>query len=133
MAQTFNLKVVAPDGQVLNQDVEFVVVPGDDGELGILPNHAPLIAGLTIGVIRYTAEGKVHKIAISGGFLEVVNNKVTVLAQTAETADMIDLERAKAAKERAERRLRERGPEIDVVRAETALKRAIARIKAKEE
>ncbi|MGI6451488.1 MAG: F0F1 ATP synthase subunit epsilon [Desulfitobacteriia bacterium] len=132
MAQTFNLKVVAPDGLVLNKDVEFVVVPGEGGELGILPNHAPLIASLTIGVIRYTVEGNVHKIAISGGFLEVVSNKVTVLANTAEIAENIDLERAKAAKERAEKRLRERQPDIDIQRAEVALKRAMARIKAKE-
>lgn len=132
MAQTFNLKVVAPDGQVLNKDVEFVVVPGEGGELGILPNHAPLIASLTIGVIRYTVEGKVNKIAISGGFIEVAANKVTVLANTAETQDDIDLERAKAARERAEKRLRERQADTDIQRAEVALKRAMARIKAAE-
>jgi F-type H+-transporting ATPase subunit epsilon len=132
MAQTFNLKVVAPDGQVLNKDVEFVVVPGEGGELGILPNHAPLIASLTIGGIRYTVEGKVNKIAISGGFIEVAANKVTVLANTAETQDDIDLERAKAARERAEKRLRERQADTDIQRAEVALKRAMARIKAAE-
>ncbi|NLI91043.1 MAG: F0F1 ATP synthase subunit epsilon [Peptococcaceae bacterium] len=130
MAGTFNFNVVAPDGQVLNKDVEFVVVPGENGELGILPNHAPLIAGLGIGVIRYTENGKISKVAISGGFMEVVHNKVTVLANTAETAENINVERAQAAKDRAEKRLKERQPDTDLVRAETALKRALARIKA---
>lgn len=130
MAGTFNLKVVAPDGQVLNKDVEFAVVPGENGEIGILPNHAPLIASLGIGIIRYTENGKVNKIAISGGFMEVVKNKVTILANTAETSENINIERAQAAKERAEKRLRERQPDVDVARAEVALKRAVARIKA---
>lgn len=132
MAGTFNFNVVAPDGQVLNKDIEFVVVPGENGELGILPNHAPLIAGLGIGVVRYTEGGKVKKLAISGGFMEVVNNKVTVIANTAETAEKIDLERAQAAKDRADRRMKERQPDTDIARAEVALKRAIARIKAVE-
>jgi F-type H+-transporting ATPase subunit epsilon len=132
MAGTFNFNVVAPDGQVLNKNVDFVVVPSVNGELGILPNHAPLIASLGIGVIRYTEDGKVKRIAISGGFMEVVNNKVTVLANTAETSEDIDLERAQAAKERAEKRLQERQPDIDIARAEVALKRAIARLKAAE-
>ncbi len=132
MAGTFNFNVVAPDGQVLNKDVEFVVVPGENGELGILPNHAPLIAGLGIGVVRYTEGGKISKLAISGGFMEVVNNKVTVLANTAETAENVNIERAQAAKDRAQKRLQERQPDTDLARAEVALKRAIARIKAVE-
>jgi len=130
MAGTFNFTVVAPDGQVLKKDVEFVVVPGENGELGILPNHAPLIAGLGIGVVRYTEGGKVNRIAISGGFMEVVNNKVTVLANTAETAENINIERAQAAKDRALKRLQERQPDTDLARAQVALKRAVARLKA---
>ena len=132
MAGTFNFNVVAPDGQVFNKEVEFVVVPGVTGEIGILPNHAPLVAGLGIGVIRYKDEGVDKKIAISGGFMEVANNKVTVLAKTAEKAEDIDVERAKAAKERAEKRLQERKPETDVVRAQNALQRALVRLKAAE-
>ncbi len=91
--------------------MEFVVVPGENGEIGVLSNHAPLIAALGIGVIRYTENGKVNKIAISGGFIEVVNNKATILANTAEISENINIERAQAAKERAEKRLRERQPE----------------------
>ncbi|RNC28875.1 MAG: ATP synthase epsilon chain [Candidatus Dichloromethanomonas elyunquensis] len=130
MAGTYVFNVVAPDGQVLNKEIEFVVVPGENGEIGVLPNHAPLIAGLGIGVIRYTENGKVNKVAISGGFMEVIHNKVTVLANTAETAGNINIQRAEAAKERAEKRLKEWTPDTDLARAEVALKRAIARIKA---
>ena len=130
MAGTFNLIVVAPDGQVLSKEVEFVVVPGENGEIGILPNHAPLIAGLGIGVLRYTENGRISKLAVSRGFMEVVNNKVTVLANAAETAEKINVDRAEAAKDRAQKRLQTKTPEVDVARAELALKRAIARIKA---
>lgn len=126
---TFNLNVVAPNGQILDKEVEFVVLPSDEGELGILANHAPLIAGLQPGVMRYTEDGKVNKISVCGGFVEVVNNKVTVLANTAEKAEKIDIERALAAKERAEKRLQERDSSVDVLRAEMALKRAITRLR----
>ena len=129
MANTFNLNVVAPFGQVLNKDVEFVVVPGEEGELGILANHAPLIAALQAGVIQYTEDGKVYKVAVSGGFMEVANNKVTILANTAEDEVTIDTDRALAAKERAEKRLQEKTSDTDVLRAEMALKRAVARLK----
>ncbi|MGE4271757.1 MAG: F0F1 ATP synthase subunit epsilon [Desulfitobacterium sp.] len=130
MAGTFTLRVVSPEGNVLKQEAEFVVLPGETGEVGILPNHAPLITALGIGVIRYTANGKVEKIATSGGFVEVSDNKVTVLADTAEPGDRIDLERAIAAKERAETRLAHRTDGIDSRRAELALLRAVARIHA---
>ncbi len=132
MAGTFTLRVVSPEGQVVKEEVEFVVLPGESGELGILPNHAPLIAGLQIGVMRYTANGSVRKLALSGGFIEVGYNKATVLADTAEPGDMIDLARALAAKERAEKRLTQRTAEIDLRRAEFALRKAVARISAAE-
>lgn len=132
MAGTFNFIVVAPDGQVLNKDVEFVVVPGEGGELGILPNHAPLIASLGIGVIRYTENAKVNKIAVSGGFMEVFDNKVTVMASSAETSESINVQRAQSAKERAEKRIHEHRPDIDIIRAEHALRRAVARLRATE-
>ncbi|WP_206811208.1 F0F1 ATP synthase subunit epsilon [Paradesulfitobacterium ferrireducens] len=132
MAGTFTLRVVSPEGQVVKEEVEFAVLPGESGELGILPNHAPLIAGLQVGVMRYTANSSVRKLAISGGFVEVGDNKATVLADTAEPGDMIDLARALAAKERAEKRLSQRTPEVDVRRAEYALRKAVARINAAE-
>ncbi|RJE47446.1 MULTISPECIES: F0F1 ATP synthase subunit epsilon [unclassified Dehalobacter] len=132
MAGTFNFVVVAPAGEVLNTEVEFVLAPGAEGELGILANHSPLIANLVIGVIRYTQNGKVEKMAISGGFMEVAQNKVTILADTAELAESIDVARAEAAKERAEKRISEKQSETDILRAEVALKRAVARLKATE-
>lgn len=130
MAGTFSLRIVSPEGNVLKEDVEFVVFPGAMGELGVLPNHAPLIAGLDVGVIRYTFNSTVKQAAITGGFVEVVDNSATVLADTAELGEAIDLKRAMEAKERALKRLSARTNEIDVRRAEFALRRAVARISA---
>lgn len=130
MAGTFSLRIVSPEGDVLKENVEFVVLPGGLGELGILPNHAPLIAGLDVGVIRYTVNGTTNQAAIAGGFVEVVDNAAVVLADTAELAEKIDVKRAMEAKERALNRLASRTNEIDVRRAEYALRRATARISA---
>lgn len=130
MAGTFTLRIVSPEGNVLKEEVEFVLLPGGAGELGILPNHAPLIAGLDIGVARYTVEGKVKRLAVAGGFVEVADNSVTLLADTAELSDQIDLERAERAKERATKRLSSISSDTDVRRAELALRRAVARINA---
>ena len=130
MAGTFTLRVVSPEGNVLKEEAEFVVLPGETGEIGILPNHAPLITAMAIGVIRYTVNGSVHRISTSGGFVEVADNKVTILADTAERGEMIDLERAMAAKERAEKRLSQKLQDVDFRRAELALSRALARINA---
>ena len=132
MAGTFSLRIVSPEGNVLKEDVEFVVLPGGLGELGILPNHAPLISGLDVGVIRYTLNGTIKRVAITGGFVEVIDNTAIVLADTAELAEEIDLARALEAKERAEKRLSARSNEIDLRRVEFALRRAAARINAVE-
>jgi len=130
MAGTFTLRVVSPEGNVLKEEAEFVVIPGETGEIGILPNHAPLIAAMTVGVIRYTINGTTHRIATSGGFVEVADNKVSILADTAEPGEAIDLKRAEAARERAEKRLEQKSGDVDPRRAELALRRAIARISA---
>jgi len=130
MAGTFSLRIVSPEGNVLKEDVEFVVLPGGMGELGILPNHAPLIAGLDVGVISYTLQGTAKRAAIAGGFVEVVDNQAIVLADIAELGEEIDLKRAMDAKERALKRLSTRTAELDVRRAELALRRASARISA---
>jgi len=126
----FMLEVVAPEGSVLKEQVEFAVLPAIDGEVGILANHSPLISALKVGIIRYTQNGKVNKIATSGGFVEVAENRAVVLADTAERCEQIDLDRAMAAKERADKRLRERQDDLDHRRAELALHRALNRIKA---
>jgi F-type H+-transporting ATPase subunit epsilon len=132
MAGTFSLRIVSPEGDVLKEDVEFAVLPGESGELGILPNHAPLIAGLNVGVLRYTLNGVNKLVAITGGFVEVVDNSAIVLADTAVLSEDIDLARAVEAKERAAKRLASNSNEIDLRRAEYALRRAAARINASE-
>ncbi|AVX19551.1 ATP synthase F1 subcomplex epsilon subunit [Carboxydocella sporoproducens DSM 16521] len=126
---TIKLEVVTPDRKVVSEEVEMVVAPAAEGYLGILANHAPLITSLQIGVLKYTAGGQEQKLAISGGFLEVKDNRAVVLAEAAERPKEIDVQRALAAKERAERRLAERSADIDMVRAEVALKRALNRLK----
>lgn len=100
----------------------------ENGELGILPGHIPLVAPLTINAVRLKQGDHTEHIAVSGGFLEVRPDKVTILAQAAEKPTDIDVERAKQAKERAERRLEIKQDDIDIRRAELALQRALIRL-----
>lgn len=132
MAKTQRLDIVTPEKVVFSEEIDFIVAPGADGELGILPEHAPLVTALKIGVMRVQQDGKFFKVAVSGGFMEVKNSRVVVLADTAERADQIDVQRAEAAKQRAEQRLAGKGTDIDVARAEIALHKAMNRIKAAE-
>ena len=128
---TFMLEVVTPEQIIFRGEVKFLVVPEINGELGILRNHAPLLAALDIGVLRYVdPDGKVNKVALSGGFMEVIYNEARVLAETAEHGEDIDVLRAQAARERAEKRLAQREDNINYARAERALQRAINRLKA---
>lgn len=130
--KTIRLEVVTPERIVFNEEVDFISVPGAEGRIGILPEHAPLITGLKIGQLTIK-EGKEEIIlAISGGFAETKDSKVVILAETAERPEEIDADRATLAKERAEGRLASRSPETDVLRAELALKRAMNRLKVKE-
>jgi F-type H+-transporting ATPase subunit epsilon len=124
--------VVTPEGTVVSDQAEIVVAPGYLGEFGVLFNHIPFLAQLQPGELRYRRGNSVEHVAVSGGYAEVLPTKVTVLATTAERAQDIDVERARAAKERAESRLKERQAEIDFARAEAALKRAVARLKVAE-
>uniref|UniRef100_C5D989 ATP synthase epsilon chain n=2 Tax=Geobacillus TaxID=129337 RepID=C5D989_GEOSW len=128
MMKTIKVSVVTPDGPVYEADVEMVSTKAKSGELGILPGHIPLVAPLEISAVRLKKGGETKYIAVSGGFLEVRPDKVTILAQSAEKAEDIDVARAKAAKERAERRLQSKQDDIDFKRAELALKRAINRL-----
>lgn len=124
------LEIVTPQRKVFSEDVDFLVAPGTDGELGILPSHTPLITSLDVGIMRIEQDGKKFRVVVSGGFMEVRNSKVTVLATAAERTEEIDVARAEAAKKRAEDRLVSKTPDIDTLRAELALRRAIMRIKA---
>jgi F-type H+-transporting ATPase subunit epsilon len=124
------LEIVTPQKKVFSEDVDFLVAPGADGELGILPGHTPLITSLNVGIMRIEQDSKKFGIVVSGGFMEVRNSKVTVLATAAERIEEIDVARAEEAKKRAEERLVSKTPDIDTLRAELALRRAIMRIKA---
>ena len=127
--KTIQVSVVTPDGAVVETDVEMVSVKAVSGELGILPGHIPLVAPLTISAVRLKNSNNTEKVAVSGGFVEVRPDKVTILAQAAELPESIDVDRARAAKERAERRLQQaKTDDVDFKRAEMALKRAINRL-----
>ena len=131
--KTIKVSVVTPDGPVYESNVEMVSTKAASGELGILPGHIPMVAPLQIGAVRLKNGGKTEFVAVSGGFLEVRPDQVTILAQSAEQADSIDVERALRAKERAEKRLHDQKRDnIDFKRAELALQRAINRIKVSE-
>ena len=128
MENALQLEVVTPDKQVVSQAVDYVSAPGVEGEFGVLPNHVNLLSALAIGALRFNTGGKSHSVFISGGFADVSNNKVTVLADAAELAEDIDQARAQAAKERAEKRLADKTEKVDIVRAEASMKRAITRL-----
>lgn len=127
--KTIKVSVVTPDGPVYESDVEMVSTKAQSGELGILPGHIPMVAPLQIGAVRLKKGESTEFVAVSGGFLEVRPDQVTILAQSAEQSEEIDLERAFRAKERAEQRIKESQQEhTDFRRAELALQRAINRI-----
>ena len=126
------LEVVTPEQTVVSEQVDIVMAPGYFGEFGALPNHIPFLAQLQPGEVKYRKGGQLEHLVVGGGYAEVLPTKVTVLAITAERSQDIDLERARAARERAEQRLKERQEGVDFMRAEASLQRAIARIRAAE-
>lgn len=128
MADTFELEIVTPDKLLVRERVEQVQVPGKTGELGILPGHAPLITTLTIGEISYRQGTNTHYLAVAWGFAEVLPQKVTILADTAERAEEIDVKRAQEAKARAEAALARAAADLDFDATLFALHRAEARI-----
>jgi F-type H+-transporting ATPase subunit epsilon len=133
MADTFQLEIVTPEKIVAKDVAEELQLPGKSGYLGILPGHAPLITELAAGQLTYRGAGEIHHLAVAWGFAEVLPDKVTVLAETAERAEDIDADRAERAKERAEKRLASGDPEVDVRRAQQALAKALARLAAAEQ
>ncbi|MFV1861624.1 F0F1 ATP synthase subunit epsilon [Bacillus amyloliquefaciens] len=126
--KTVKVNIVTPDSPVYDADIEMVSVRAESGDLGILPGHIPTVAPLKIGAVRLKKDGQTELAAVSGGFLEVRPDQVTILAQAAETAESIDKERALAAKKRAEDRLNKRSDDTDIRRAELALQRAVNRL-----
>ena len=129
MAEKIQLEVVTPERRVLAEPVDMVTVPGLGGELGILLGHTPLISQLQTGVLTYVQEGKNSSLLVSGGFVEVRDDHVSVLAEVAERPDEIDTARAKLARERREKQLNAwSGTEEDFELAKTKLDRSMVRL-----
>ncbi len=128
MENPIHLSVVTPENIVFEAPVEYVGVPGMLGDFGVCHGHATLLSSLRIGSLFYKVEGHTTHIFISGGFVDVTKSEVTVLAESATPAELIDVDRAAQAKERAEARLREKDADIDVARAQAALERALYRL-----
>ncbi|MBI4882191.1 MAG: ATP synthase F1 subunit epsilon [Planctomycetes bacterium] len=131
-AKTFRLQVITPERVLLDTRARSVQAVAIDGMLGVLYNHAPLVTPLVPAVLEYVEDnGERRTLAVGEGFLEVVDNHVRAMVDSAERPEQIDGERAEAAKERARQRLATRGAkDVDYARAEAALRRAIARLKA---
>lgn len=129
---TIRLDIVTAERVVYSGDVDLVLVPGVEGQLGILPHHAPLMTTLQMGELRVKKGGEEFSLAIHSGFLEVRPDRVIVLADAAERAEEIDIARAEEAKRRAEEALKQHPPEVDATRAEAALHRALTRLQVVE-
>lgn len=129
---TFQLEIVTPEKMVVRDAAEEMQIPGKKGYLGILPGHAPLITELAVGEITYRANGYTHHLSVAWGFAEVLPDKVTVLAETCERSEEIDVKRAQEARQRAEERLKSGNSEVDFNRAAIALQRAETRLEVAE-
>jgi F-type H+-transporting ATPase subunit epsilon len=128
--KALQLEVVTPDRLVLSTEADVVVCPGVEGQFGVLPGHIPFLSALEIGEMYYRKGGQIEYLAVSGGFAEVTGEKVTIVAESAEKGREIDIERAKRAQERAEKRVAAgKTAEIDWVRAEAAMRRSLVRMK----
>jgi F-type H+-transporting ATPase subunit epsilon len=128
MADTFQLEIVTPEKKVVDTAAEEAQIPGKNGYLGVLPGHAPLITELAVGAITFRAGATEQRLAVAWGFAEVLPDKVTILAESAERPSEINVERARKAKERAEQLLTSGDPNVDVERALDALHRAETRL-----
>ena len=126
-SNSLRLDVVTPERILVTESVGEVVLPGSQGSFGVLPGHAPLLTDLDIGPLVYRRGTERRALAVAGGFVEVLPDRVTVLAEVAEAAEDIDLARAEKAKERAEQRLKSQEPETDFERAQKAMRRALLR------
>jgi len=127
MAETIQLEIVTPERLVVSEPAEYIEIPGETGYLGVLPGHAPLITELAPGELTYRNGNQTKRLAVAWGFAEVLQDKVTILAEAAEKAEEIDIARAEAAKKKAEAELEKSGLEVNE-EAQEALQRAQARL-----
>ncbi|MDR2503861.1 MAG: F0F1 ATP synthase subunit epsilon [Deltaproteobacteria bacterium] len=128
MDKNLQLDIVTPDRLVLSERVDYVSAHGVKGDFGVLPGHIPMLVALSVGGLSYVVDGSRRTAFVNGGFAEVAGNKVTVLAESSELADNIDLARAMESKRRAEQRLENRETGFNMKRVESSLQRALARI-----
>ena len=122
------LEIITAERQVYSDEVDMVIAPGVDGQLGILPKHAPLMTMLKPGELTIRKDGEDTYVAVSGGFMEVLGNRVSVLADACERSDEIDEERAQQAMQQAQERLANRGSDMDLERATASVQRAQTRL-----
>ena len=127
LPRTLRLDVVTPERVLVAESVDEVVLPGSQGSFGVLPGHAPLLTDLDIGPLTYRRGQEKRALAVAGGFVEVLPDRVTVLAEVAEAPEEIDVARAEQAKERAEQRLKAAAPDTDFERAQQAMRKALLR------
>ena len=130
MAEKFKLTIVTPDREFFNEEADLVVFISTEGEIGVYAGHAPLTVIVKPGILTITQGDTVRNAALHAGFVQILPEEITILAEIIEWPEEIDKERAEEAKQRAEGRLTERSANIDLDRAQTALMRAIARINA---
>jgi F-type H+-transporting ATPase subunit epsilon len=129
MAEKLKVELMTPYRKVISEEVDMITATGTLGEFGVLPGHAPFLTSLNIGELSYSKDGNTFYVALNWGYLEVENDEVTILVETAERADEIDLERAKTALGRAEEALKKLTREDkDFVQYQSALERAIIRM-----
>ncbi len=128
MAEKLRLEVVTPYGPVFSGEVDEVVAPGEEGEFGVLPGHVPFVTTLKIGILTYKKDNSTGYMFVNTGYAEVKDDRVLILADSAEKAEDIDVERAREALRRAEDRLKNPQDAIDFARAQAALQRATTRI-----
>ena len=129
MASGFNLEIVTPERKFFSGTVEMVILKTPEGEMGILEGHVPMVVAVDIGPIRIMQNGQWREAVLTEGFMEIKPDKVVIMTDTAEWPEEIDINRAIAAKQRAEERLQRQISQIEYIRAKAALARAMARLK----
>lgn len=129
MASTFNLEIVTPERKFFSGQVEMVILKTPEGEMGILQGHVPMVVAVAIGPLKIKKDGEWLEAVLTEGFMEVKQDKTVILTDTAEWPNEIDVNRAKAAKERAEERLQRQISQLEYYRSQAALARALARLK----